>query len=75
METVEGVYEEYRDPDDEMTEEEIEDKENAEEEADAIDIDTEFDYMSQYDKTLDWEPDSADLAERFTGLNEMNYDQ
>lgn len=73
MGTVEGVYEEYRDVDDELTEEEIEEKENAEEEADAMDIDTEFDYMSQYDKTLDWEPASADLAERFTGFSEINY--
>lgn len=64
---VEGIYDEYKDVTEELTSEEIEEHEDALEEADAIDMDTEFDYISLYESTYDWEPDTIELRNKFTG--------
>lgn len=57
LEETQGIYEEYRDPDEIESEEHVEAEEEAEEEAQALDVDMSYDdaldYIVQMD---DWEP-------------------
>lgn len=52
-----GIYEEYKDQDDEISEEQMEKIQDDIEEQDALDIDGEIDYEANYDKSMSFEPD------------------
>ena len=54
----EGIYDEYRDPDQEITPEDREEALDLAEEQDALDIESEYPYESEFDKAQDWEPDT-----------------
>jgi hypothetical protein len=59
LDEVSGIYEEYKDPAEEPTDEEKEQADDDEEEAQAMDMDMEFDYAKAYDdKFSDWEPNN-----------------
>jgi ribosomal protein L17 len=51
-----GIYEEYTDPEEDISEEQVEDIQDAIEEQDALDMDTEIDYEGDFDASYDWEP-------------------
>ncbi|AYV84838.1 MAG: hypothetical protein Hyperionvirus43_1, partial [Hyperionvirus sp.] len=57
LEDTQGIYQEYKDPDEVESEEHIEALEEAEEEAQALDVDMSYDSLLDYEVQLDdWEP-------------------
>lgn len=51
-----GIYEEYTDPDEELSEEQLEILEDAIEEQDALDMESDIDYEEAFDNAMNWEP-------------------
>lgn len=56
VKNVEGIYSEYIDEDQEVTQEEKDNIEDANEEQEALDMESEYPYEDEYDKAQDWEP-------------------
>lgn len=56
VKNVEGIYSEYIEEGQELTQEERENIEDANEEQEALDMESEFQYEDEYDKAQEWEP-------------------
>lgn len=74
---LEGIYSEYRDPDNEITEEQIDEMEDAIQEQEAIDEEGEYDYEGAFDRNMNVNyPDRIDFFEsiedELTGISYLN---
>jgi hypothetical protein len=52
----EGIYSEYIDPDEEVTQEQRDEMEDTKEEQEALDVGSDYDYEEVYEQGRDWEP-------------------
>jgi hypothetical protein len=56
VKNIEGIYSEYVDEDQEITQEEKDSMEDAREEQEGLDMESEYQYEDEYDKVQEWEP-------------------